>query len=60
LHVLLDLYLLSVLVFQETQLADIDFSREVKRLLTSSHDAKVPFGMEVPYGHRNKFILRHK
>jgi len=57
LHVLLDLYLLSVLVFQETQLADIDFSREVKRLLTSSHDAKVPFGMEVPYGHRNKFIL---
>jgi len=34
-------------------------SREVKQVMikTSSHDAKVPFGMEIPYGHRNKFIL---
>ncbi len=28
--------------------------------LTSSHDANVPFGMEAPWGHRNKNIQRHK
>ena len=34
-------------------------SRHAKLILTSNHDTKVPFGMNVPLGHRNIFIQRH-
>ena len=30
------------------------------RVLTSSHDAKVPFGRDIPKGNRKIFIQRHK
>jgi hypothetical protein len=30
------------------------------RVFTATHDAKVPFGMDVPYGQSQKFIQRHK
>ena len=28
--------------------------------LTSNHDAKAPFGIEAPYGHRKRIIQRRK
>ena len=28
--------------------------------MASNHDAKVPFGMEIPQGNRKIIILRHK
>ena len=30
------------------------------RVLTATYDTDIPFGMEVPQGHRNEFIKRDK
>ena len=40
--------------------SDRPLSRWVKPKLTSLHDARVPFGTDVPWGHRKIFIQRHK
>ncbi len=37
----------------------VDMLSAQNRLLTSNHDANVPFGIEVPWGHRKIFIQRH-
>ena len=38
----------------------VDMLSAQHRMLTSSHDANVPFGMEVPLGNRKNVIQRHK